>query len=200
MTPAPPPLIPHLLFESPLPLVIALAVVTLIIVVFAQRRNSPRLLMVGGGVSIAALAIVLLARFVTTQREELNERTRQLVAATSPLDPARLDRVLHPNAQLLGPTGQPWMQGEQIRQRLVVLAAAYPIKSQQVRSTATEVRNPSQAITALDVRTTLSHEVETTEPTTWLLTWERQADGDWLVTSVQWVSWRGQSPAEALLP
>ncbi len=200
MTPAPPPLLPHLLFESPLPLVFVLAAVTLTLMVIARRRNSHRLLLLAGGVSVAALVVVLLARYVTTQREVINQLTARLVAATAPLDEAKLNAMLHPDAQLLGPDGQLWLRGRQISERLTALAWVYPIQSQRVRSVATEMRNDTQAITALDLRTTLAHQVESTEPTTWLLTWEKQADGNWRVTSVQWVTWRGQSPVAGLLP
>ncbi|MEX0774997.1 MAG: nuclear transport factor 2 family protein [Phycisphaeraceae bacterium] len=191
--PQPPPLLPHLLFEQPVPLLIVLGAATLALILIARRRNDRRLLVWAGGVTLLALAVVVMSKLVVTQRERLNDRTRELVAATAPLDVAHLRTLFAPDAVLLGPEGQSLGQGEEILARLDMRIRIDPIQRQDVRNVQAQVLSDREAVTYLELKTTFKGgEVTDEHPTTWLITWTRQPDGAWQMRSARWMTWRGQ--------
>ena len=83
---ADPPLLQSLLLEGPWPLVLTLVGTAAVLRLLAARRRQRRLDVAALIALLLALGVYLLASIVTTNREQLLERTEQLVMATAPLD------------------------------------------------------------------------------------------------------------------
>ena len=99
--------------ESPWPLCVLLVIAALTAAWFLnQRGKQRRALLVGGGLLLAAGALVLLAHLVTTTREALRTRTRELVGAVARGETAQLNQLLASDATVLT-SGQPWIEGRQ---------------------------------------------------------------------------------------
>ncbi|HPO92099.1 MAG TPA: hypothetical protein PL072_01385 [Phycisphaerales bacterium] len=99
--------------ESPWPLCVLLVIAGLTAAWFLnQRGKQRRALMVGGGLILAAGVLLLVAHFVTTTREALRARTRELIGAVARGETAQLNQLLANDATVLT-SGQPWIEGRQ---------------------------------------------------------------------------------------
>lgn len=97
-----PPALESLLFESPALLIIALVVLALagFFGFRAQGRASRGALLAGISLLLAG-ALYLMSALITTPREQMANRTRELVRAVAEADLAMLESLLDPDARLV---------------------------------------------------------------------------------------------------
>ena len=107
----------HALFESPW-LTTGLLAAAAAVAFFALRGRPLTFLAVPAALLALAAGNVLLARAVVTDREAAEAAVRGLVAAAAPFDPAAFDAALTPDAELLGPAGDPWLRLAEVRDRV----------------------------------------------------------------------------------
>ena len=113
----------HALFESPW-LSAGLLVAAAAVAFFSLQGRPARFLAVPAALLALAAGNVLLARAVTTDREAAEATVRGLVEAAAPFDPAAFDAALTPDAELLGPAGDPWLRLSEVRDRVQQYAGA----------------------------------------------------------------------------
>jgi hypothetical protein len=189
---ADPPLAPHLLFESPWPIVAVLVVVAVGLGIAGTRRANGRLQLAGAALVVLACGAWLLAWAVTTDREAVMARTEQLVQATAPLAMGEVRRLVAEDAIITGPNGEVWYDWSVAQDQLQRTLTTWPVTDQTIRGLAVEVQGDA-ARSALDLRTTLEA-AGLPMPSTWLLTWRRTSDGGWQATEIRWLTLQGEEP------
>jgi hypothetical protein len=190
-----PPFFEHILFESPWPLVAALGLVGIVLLIHGTRRGNRRIVLAAAACIVLAACVPALSALVTTTREHLIERTRQLVAATAPLDLARVRGFVAPGAELVGPDGSPWLTADDIFRELSSATQRFAIAAQDTSRLAAEEQTPDRGRTSVHVRTTFGGQSRPSPIVTdWIFTWARQADGSWRVTRLQWMKLEGSPP------
>lgn len=98
---ADPPFLHHALFENPIPLVIASVLIALLAHAVAARIDRRRAgLLVSAAALLLGVAGLLVATLVQTDREAVEERTRQTVAAVAEADSAALTSIFDPEVRL----------------------------------------------------------------------------------------------------
>lgn len=114
-----PPLLDRLLYEMPWPSAIALVVVGIIVFTALNRSGRARL---GGGILVGTIVLasgnVLLATFVTTPRETVTARSRELVHAVATVNSSAILAIVHPDGQLKEPVRGTRLDREQILHRV----------------------------------------------------------------------------------
>ena len=188
-----PPVLQSLFLESPWPVVITLMGVAAVLWVLATRRRERRLTIAAAVVVVMAVGAYALAAAVKTDREHLLDRTRQIVAATAPLDLLLMDGLIEPGASLSGDDGAVWMRYDQVRTELEGIVQRFGIERQQVRSLAAEVRDGGGARTLFELRTTLGQGIGP-RSSVWQLIWAKDAEEQWRVQGIQWLKFEGQPP------
>jgi hypothetical protein len=198
MNVAPPPTLQYLLFEQPLPLVIALIAVAVVLRLLARRRPDRRLDRGALIAILAAIAVFVTAGAVTTDHERILQNTRQLVLATAPLDLQTVDQYIEPHATLSGPDGSTWMHYQQIRQRLPSVLQRFAVTGQRLRQTAAELHSPTWAVSVAEVSTYLDEATGLPVRTVWALTWQKDTDEQWRVNNVRWIEFQDQPPQQGI--
>ncbi len=190
-----PPFFEHYLFEAPGTLATMFALVGLVLFIQGTRRLNRRVV-IAAGVSVAlAGGVVLLAFWITTTREMLIAQTREMIAATAPLDLSRLRRYVAPGAQLLGPDGSPWLSSDEIFNELASATQRFSIVAQDARRLQAETSTPNIGRTSAHIRTTFGGQSSSSPVVTdWIFTWEMQPDGLWRITQFQWMLLQGSPP------
>lgn len=90
-----PPILEKWFLESPWLPALALAAVAALLFFILRSRNQPRQAAMGAGVPLLiAAAMIVLSLLVTTEREELAARTKELISATAAADLDRLAPML----------------------------------------------------------------------------------------------------------
>lgn len=196
MAPAEPPLVSHLLFEAPMALVITLAVVGVALLLHGRRRLNKRIM----GVALIPLALAagvwLTAKIVETPREQLLARNARLVELTAPLDTAQLKAMFAPDAALTGPNGGQWMTFSRIFAVIENFNRRSAIQNQEITGIAAEAVDGGKGVTEFEVRTGVAGEYSGMPITTrWLLTWERNGRGEWVVNEVRWLKLQNAEPS-----
>lgn len=191
----------HLFLESPWAVMVVLAVGAVMLFSAGNKRHHKGL-MIGSGVALAlAVGVYLLAQAVTTGREQLIRDTQSLVAATAPLDPAVLDRLLDSNVVVTGPDGSVWVNAGQVMPRLRSAVDRFTINSQQVRSIQAVVRDNGWGESALTVRTDISDSGTGPVNTGWVLSWRHDLTSDtWQVVDIRWIRFNGVEVQKGLMP
>lgn len=192
----PPPLWQEWLFENPWPLVIVLIVLAVVLRLMATRSRRPRgyrFNYAALGALLAALGVYLLTVFVETDRERLVDRTRQLVAATAPLDTAAIDALIARGAVVTGPAGETWVLYDDIRPELERAVGRHGIARHALRSLAADVVSSVRGRSLLSLSTT-TDDLGLPIRTQWLITWRKEGDGTWRVIELQWLEFQGQPP------
>lgn len=190
-----PPFFEHHLLESPWALAATLALIGVVLFVHGARRLNRRVVIVAGVSMLLGIGVVVLATFVTTTRELLIARTREMIAATAPLDLPRLRGFVASGAQLVGPDGSPWLDAEEIFRELESATHRFSIVAQDAGRLTAETPAPTLGRTSLHVRTTFGGRPPSAPiATDWVFTWEKQTDGRWRVTRLQWMLLQGSPP------
>jgi hypothetical protein len=168
------------LFDTPYWLLGVLGVAAIALLVSANSRQDKRLRSAGLAVLGVAVMLALLSFFVDTDKEKVEKRTRQLVAAVEKKDRATVDRLLHPKARLGGRDG---LDKAQILDRVGTAVDQFNIKS--IRVTAMDVRATDEDIEViLSAAADLDMQVWSgAVPSDWRLVWEKSG-GEWLVREI----------------
>ncbi len=193
---ADPPMFERFLLENPWPLTVGLVAVALALLTLASRRRQKGLL--GGAVVATLLAggVLALSHFVTTDREVITDRSRQLLDATAPFNADKLRALLDDDATV-SCAERIWVPAGQ-----VVAAAEGRLSRRQVahavRSIEAEADDAGRGRTALRVVTTFDAGAsggEQRSVTEWVFVWRRDGvAGPWKVVDLQLVKWNGQDP------
>ena len=187
----------ELLFENPWPLVVVLVGLGAVLRVLGRRRGQPTAVRLSWAAFALAIGVNLLAYSVETTREALIERSGALVEATSPLDPATLERLIAPNATLLGPDGT--LHGTLDVPGLVERLERYDLPVNALREVAAEGRGNAAGFSTVDVSSQVNGYPQRT---VWRIEWRRDpgADGEpWRAVSFTWLEWNRREPPAELL-
>lgn len=96
-----PPLLQHLLLENPIPVLIGATALALLGYAIASRARRRRLgVTIAGGTAALGLAGFVLATLIQTDREAVELRTKQTVAAVAEADTRTLDTIFDPEVRL----------------------------------------------------------------------------------------------------
>ncbi len=188
-----PPFFEHLLFESPLPLILALLALALGLVIIAFRRVSVRHLLAGAGLAVLAAVVALLAMLVTTEREKVDRLTRELIEATAPLNSPRVRSIIEPDANIVDVDGTRFTSIEDGLARLMLYQSRGAGLSHYITSLTAQTDETEYARTAVTIfsSTDISGQPSYAR-TQWLLTWHRDASGQYHVSEVRWISLDGK--------
>jgi hypothetical protein len=190
-----PPILEHWLLEQPWPVAAALAGVGLVLLFHGWRRRRRGVMIVGGAALLLSAGVLILAAAVTTTRELLITRTQDLIAATTPLDVARLQTFFEPNATLAGPDGGTWLEFDALFEELRKATKRYAVQGQAIRELAAQEQGERLGQTELDLRTTLGGGFgDRPVATRWLFTWAQGPNGQWHVRQVRWLKLNAMDP------
>lgn len=194
----PAPLYYDWLFHWPVPLLVVLLGVAAVCRVLASRRRDERLNYAALAALALAGALFLAAHFVETPYEKVEARTRELVAATAPLNMQSVDAVLSTGCILTGPGGEHWLRFDEVRAELQRALERYAVESHGVRGVGVEVTSDTEALSLLQLATTMRESLYGAPMRTqWLLHWQN-VDGQWRVTQIQWLEINGQPPHDRI--
>ena len=190
MTLATSPLIQNLLLEDPWPLGLMLIVIACVLLFLSSQRGDKKLLRLAGLAALLAIALFVISSMIETTREHIISQTEKLIAHTAPLDVAAFKALVSPRVIVTvgDDSSAPTLTGEEVFTRLEKSVQSYPIKEQSIIEIDAELRPGDFAICQFDVRSD-GHGGRVM--TRWLLTWQQQPTGDWLVTQVQWLDCPG---------
>ena len=195
---ADPPLLEHLLFEKPYPLVV-LFVVAAVVLLWAGARGQRRGMMLTAGMMVvAAAAVGVLAGVVETQREKLIAATEQLVERVAEGDIRQLRRTLDRRAFVSYYDGSVWLNYDQIFPKLKEVRKTYAPQRHRVGHIRAEVREGRYGRTDFNVQTVLKTSSRPIN-TKWRLTWEAHK-GDWRVTRIHWLRFEDRRTSSAIAP
>lgn len=200
----------HLLLESPWAVMVVCVVAAAMLFSAGRRRKNKGVQAGGLAALVLAAGVYLLARGVTTAREQLIVNTGALVAATAPLDNAALDRLLDPSAVVSGPSGAVWVNAVQLRPKLNQVAQRFDIGDQQVRAVDAFARDDTWGESVVTVRTDPGGAGAVN--TGWRLTWRRDpstgdtsgvggvSGGGWRVVEIRWMRFNGLEVQQGMMP
>lgn len=182
-----PPIIPHLLFESPLPLSIAiLAAGVIAAIAFRRRARSKR----GGMILVVSLlvagAALALGWLVETPRESVIERTRLLVDAVARADADALDDLLAPDCLVTfdrAPDG--WTKPETIDWITDNLRGRYTVSRHEVTGVQARI-GPQRGLARTRPSVRVTPDI-TARPHGFvcLVTWREDPDGSWKALRIE---------------
>lgn len=180
--PKPPPL-ERYLFEQPLPSMILLGVVALVAVVVFQRRAQLRTgLIVAGGCLLLAGGAYALSRAVVTEREVLQRESLRLVRAVAEADTKYLERILHPEVDLVA-NRQFW--GNLGRHGIISRVNAL-LRNAELRAAVLDnqavLDGPNVGRTQLRVRV---QDPNYMDLAWWRVDWRREPGGFWRVVRIE---------------
>ena len=186
--PDPPP-IQHALLERPTNLCVLLGLLTFFLLLAAMRTRNQKLLIATVATFASALLLLATAALVTTTREHLIHRTRQLVDAATHNRTNALPDLLDPDATLIGPSGDTWLDRQDISAALQRLDRQNVILSQHPVSIRAHTPSDGHARTLLNLRTTAKTDLgEHPIKTAWLITWSHDTDTNrWAAKQIQWL-------------
>ena len=190
MTLASSPILQNLLLEDPWPLGLTLIVITCVLLFLSSLRGDKKILRFAGITALLAVALFVISSMVETTREHIIARTEKLISRTAPLDIAAFKAMVSPRVIVTvgDDASAPTLTGEEVFSRLEKSVQSYPIKEQSIIEIDAELRPSDFAICQFDVR---SDGQGGRVMTRWLLTWQKQTDGAWQVTAVQWLDCPG---------
>ena len=178
--------IENLLFEDPLPLGLSLIVIAAVLTFLAIQQGSAKLKKIAGGAFLLAVVIFILASLITTGREHIIERTKKLVSHTAPLSMDDFKSLVSPQVIVTVGTdaSAPTFTGSEVFSKLEQAVRNYPISEQHVLEIDAQMRTGEDALCQFEIR---SDAKAGRVITRWVLTWRKQTDNAWQVTTVQWI-------------
>lgn len=197
----PSPLLERFLFEQPLLPVIVLGLLAAVaLVAFSRRGQKKRGIAVAGVLAAVAGAVYLAATMVTTTRETLLERTRELIGATARADTGAVRALLTDDASLhtsgdirrvLPPIDDVVALLDGVDQ---YLGREYRLSSWEILDQQATVDGPNVARTL--VRVGVDGDVfSRTHYSWWRLHWTLGADGQWRCFEIEprWIQFVGSA-------
>jgi len=190
----------HLFLESPWPVIGVCAIACVVLLLIWRQRRQKLLGLLSLIPVLIAAGVWFLAGTVTTDREQLIQDTRDLVAATAPLDPAALDRLIDPAATVSGPDGTVWLASGQLRPRLHSALDRVSLNSQRTRGIQAIAHDTGWGESTVTVRT--DHAGGSPVNTGWRLTWQRVPgeEGSWRVVDIRWLRFQGLEVQRGMMP
>jgi hypothetical protein len=210
-----PPLLEHLLLESPWLLISMLACLGLTLILITAVKGSRQKAVWGLTFLTLGAGTYLLSAMVVTNREHVAEATKTLLVSTAPFDQISLGTLLDTHITITGPNTESennftpnkthtsdtaWQASKSdVLTRLKTACTTFPLTQNVLKELEVESISDTHArshFVALSVAT------NGRARTRWLLDWKKNADGNWVVTRVQWLNEKhpiGISPASALL-
>ncbi len=186
--------------EQPWAVVGVLVLVALVLLATGQQRRDRRLLFLALVSGLMAVGVYVFSVLVETPTEIVLRQTRELVAATAPVDAPVLQTHLDPQVSLLGPAGDVWLESGTFLPVLQRAARMYQIKGNTPAGIEVMVNQEGIRVVQMRVRSVMeAGALAEAVPTDWQLTWVRMNDGRWRVTSVQWLGLWNQSPSQNYL-
>ncbi len=200
MTLESPPIYEVLLLESPWSVMVVCGVVAVMLFSAGQRRQNKGLMIGASGALVLAAGVYLLATAVTTDREHLKQHTRDLVAATAPLNEAELDRLIDPTAVVTGPDGQVWVKAGDVLPRARSVLTRVSLLSQDIRLLDAVGHDNGWGESTVTIQTQASS--GNAVNTGWLLSWRKDdgADGAWRVIDIRWMRFNGVKTPMGVMP
>jgi hypothetical protein len=205
-----PPLLNYLLLENPWPLFAVLVVAGLMGVVYAVRRKMYRLALGCTAVIAVGIALVPLASMVQTDREQLIMRTAALANAVVPkFDAGRLGELLAPIVTFSVKDMTPMSSS---KQELLALAERahrrYTFEKSAVTALDARQLSDTTGKSDLSVRVEVAAKPDSSMAifgsgpvaTRWMLDWQQNAQGKWMLSGVRWLQVNGREPAESMVP
>jgi hypothetical protein len=186
--PAPPPL-EHYLFESPwLPAVVLVFAAIVATWALNRRARAKQGALVGVGLLVLAGAVVLTAQMVTTTRESLIARTRELVAYTAKADTTALSDLLGGDVLLRAYFFQEPMPKDVLLGRVErYMGREYPVESHKVDSASAVIdgRNAARTQVHVVVHNPSATMYNVPVGSWWRIEWRLDKDGEWRVTGLE---------------
>ncbi|MFG0273652.1 MAG: hypothetical protein ACF8QF_01210 [Phycisphaerales bacterium] len=189
-----------LLFEQPVLIGGALAVVAVVAFLTLNRQEKARLgLLVGGAVLALAAGAALAGFLVETDRERVRARTVELVDATGDVDAARVSALLDDEVDLLmGGRRVPGIGRQVILNAIGRLEGRFALAEARAVTTQASVDDDRRARTQVQVRAT--PEGGAPSLSWWLLNWSKDADDAWRITRIDCLLFNGQRPGPSWVP
>lgn len=185
-----PPALAHYILENPWPLAIGLAICGLVALVVLQRRGQPREGKLVCLVAIALAAIVAgLGLAITTQRETLRARTRELVDLTATVKTTELREMLTEQVRVgvfssfVGVRGREELLTE-VRKKL---DGEIRLESHEIGPVQAVVDGPNMARTQVRVwvKPQKDQQLYGIATGAWFrIDWTRSSDGPWKVVAI----------------
>lgn len=165
-----------LLFDPPWYLPLAVAALGIYLFLFGNRRQERKIRNVGLLVVLLAVALFLLARFVDTDREKVEKRTRALIASVEGHDWTKMASLLDAKANVSTPRGAVYATRDMIVGGAQAATEQYGVKNIRVTSLQTHQDTGGQVTVDLDVWSDQGF-TGTPFPTSWQLEWHELSDG-----------------------
>jgi len=216
----PPPMLEHLLLESPWAVMGVLLIAAFVMALASRRKRSKAVALCALATLGLSAGVFVLAKAVVTDREQLIQNTHALIGATAPLDPVELDRLIDPQATVSGPDGTVWLNYDQIRPRLDRVVRRFGVQSQRIREAQGLSHDGVWGESTVIVRTQASGSGGMPVNTGWLLTWHKDqapgtdsignpggnsggnsgGGGGWRVVDIRWLRLNGQEVIKGMMP
>ncbi|MFG0257699.1 MAG: hypothetical protein ACF8GE_07355 [Phycisphaerales bacterium JB043] len=185
------------LFERPLLVGGALAVLGLLVVWRALQRASKRVGIVGASFLALAVGAYLLGQFVTTDRERISTGTRELVEAVVGDDRARVDEILSERLSVLMAGTRLEGVGKQEILGSFTALQRYGVRDGDVGRLEASMEGRDVGLTQARVRVEVS---STPSLSWWRFDWRRESDGQWRVFRLHCLLINGREPQWSVLP
>lgn len=184
-----PPMLEHMVFESPWMAVAGLVVLGLLSAWLLSRQGRRRAALVAGIIGPAlGAALAVTASVVTTTRERLIADTHDLVAATAAADVTRLESFLAPDLTLR----VFWVNRGHPRAEVLDLVRQYPggqtpVKSWRINQSSASIDGPNAARTQVHVTTRSPSATLYDIPmgSWWRIEWRKDPDQTWSVRGIE---------------
>lgn len=182
-----PPLIEHALFESPWAYALAFVIAGLVARAVLRRQERASQGMVAG---LAGLVLggglVLVASLVTTERETLIERTKELVAEVGALDGSGTRPYLAGEVGVAVLSSEAVWSRDDVVRRVETLGSITSITGARASGVRASVDSKEVARTTLRVWADLDGEFyKGRQGSDWLLVWRKLDGGVWEVTRIE---------------
>ncbi|MCC5828196.1 MAG: nuclear transport factor 2 family protein [Phycisphaeraceae bacterium] len=176
------------LFEDPITPIVTMILLAVLLVWRARRRR--RLADARWALVPVAIIVALMtsSTLVTTERERVMARALELVDLSAGNDAGRLAPFLHPDAMLGVRPNQPQLDRDEILERYERGVARHPIAAQDARVRGAQIHPDGSGQVRIDVGTRLQQPFGGQQyfRTTWLLTFEKDEQGRWLIRAMTW--------------
>lgn len=180
-----PPWLESLLFERPLPAVVALLLIAAIVAWTGWSRGRSRMLLAASAVGLLAAGWGAMAMLVTTDREAVSRRSRDLVHAVAHVRIAQVAQLLDQDATLTyfrAPSGLD--RDGILREVERTLGGEYRVKEARVNSVQAAIDGPNLARTQVHV-TVVPQATQFPHQSWWRLDWRRGTDRTWRAFSIE---------------
>lgn len=181
-----------------------LSTVILIVVYMISGRRNVLFAIVSFTLSI--LLLLGLSALITTDHEHIKDQTRRLVGAVVENPPAleQIERLLAEDVILrLGDRPEAVTQGEPLQAMVERGIHVYGVKAYFIWNLRTKIEQENTARSYMHIFTEMDEDSQlqgVNSMTEWIFTWQRDAQGQWRIHAIQWLSLNGQPPQDAWLP